>query len=243
MQLTSIGFAGAFMTGSPVKVVRSKRGSIASWRVLNVGSGPAPTRLHPIFSSRKWREVTLDADPAVKPDLVGSSANLHDLVPDGAFDAIYASHVLEHLFSHEVLLALKEYRRVLSPSGFALITCPDMESIADTITRNGLEITAYNSPAGPITPLDMVFGHSRSIENGNLYMAHRTGFTVERLGRLLALAGFRESRVSRGTSYDLWALALAEGADLRHVAELFKGAPQESLAKSPYAEVFRQGNQ
>src|SRR5665213_540831 len=40
----------------------------------------------------------------------------------------------------------------------------------------------YTSPAGPITPLDMLFGHSDSIASGHLYMAHKTGFTCASLG-------------------------------------------------------------
>lgn len=51
----------------------------------------------------------------------------HDLAqplpyPDGYFDAVWCSEVLEHLF--DPLFALKEFRRVLAPGGKLLVTVP-----------------------------------------------------------------------------------------------------------------------
>jgi hypothetical protein len=43
--------------------------------------------------------------------------------------------------------------------------------------------------------------------NGNLFMAHRTGFTATSLGQCLQEAGFDEVRVHEGHRWDLWALA------------------------------------
>ncbi len=64
---------------------------------------------------------------------------------------------------------------MLKPDGFALITCPDLETVADLSLSKGLE--AYQSTAGSIRPLDMLYDHSRSIAGGRTYMAHKTGFT------------------------------------------------------------------
>ena len=63
--------------------------------------------------------------------------------------------------------------------------------------------------AGPVSPLDMLFGHNLSIQKGNSFMAHRTGFTAKRLGNLLIQAGFKEVRIIHGDNYDLWAIAIA----------------------------------
>ena len=41
-------------------------------------------------------------------------------------DAVFSSHNIEHLYPHEVPLALKEFMRVLKPDGFVLMTCPDL---------------------------------------------------------------------------------------------------------------------
>jgi hypothetical protein len=61
--------------------------------------------------------------------------------------------------------------------------------------------------SGPITPLDMIFGHTASLARGNQYMAHRTGFTARTLQQLLVEAGFVDVTLRRGGSFDLWATA------------------------------------
>ena len=91
-------------------------------RVLNVGSGaPGGGRLHPGFEDGAWREVRLDIDPAVNPDIVASVIDLKSVVADESFDAIWSSHSLEHLHTHEVIPALQEFRRVLRPGGRLMV--------------------------------------------------------------------------------------------------------------------------
>jgi len=137
---------------------------------------------------------------------------MRKLVPNASFDAIWSSHTLEHLYAHEVPLALAEFMRILKADGFALITSPDLEAAAALILDQGLDRTAYVSPMGPITPHDMLFGHSASIARGKTYMAHNTGFSSATLGNLLVNAGFGMVLVKRDR-LDLWALALMEDAD------------------------------
>jgi SAM-dependent methyltransferase len=183
-------------------------------QVLNAGSGPdLAKKLHPVFRSEEWRQVRLDIDPRVKPDLIGSVTDLRAVVPDGSCDAVWSSHNIEHLHAHEVRPALSEFRRVLKPDGFALITCPDLEAVAQLVVEGKLEETAYTAPAGPITALDMLFGFGASIERGNTFMAHNTGFTRDRLGHLLLECGFAEAWVTKGRMYDLWAVALMPEVD------------------------------
>jgi predicted SAM-dependent methyltransferase len=182
-------------------------------RVLNAGCGQlSPLSLHPAFQDPSWIEVRLDIDERVRPDLVASICDMN-VVADASFDAIWCSHNLEHLYGHEIDKALAEFQRVLKPDGFALIACPDLEAIAELIVRGRAEEAAYNSAMGPITALDMLFGHSGSIAKGNLFMAHNTGFTADRLGRLLVESGFVEALVVKGPGFDLWALALMPQAD------------------------------
>ncbi len=187
---------------------------VGPYRVLNVGSGaPVRQKLHTIFHTPDWQEVRMDIDPAVQPDLLGDMIDMRDIVADESFDAVWSSHNIEHLYDHQVPRALAEFRRILKPHGFAIINCPDMFSIARQILEHGLEDAAYISPAGPISPLDMLFGFGKAIANGNTFMAHRTGFSVERLRRLLDAAGFTESWVARGNGFDLWAVALMDATD------------------------------
>jgi SAM-dependent methyltransferase len=188
-------------------------------RVLNAGSGPKGSdRLHPYFRNASWQDVRMDIDEAVRPDLVGSITDLGQIA-DATFDAVWCSHSLEHLHQHEVAIALKAFRRILTPGGFALITCPDLEAIAALIVGGRLEEAAYQSPAGPITALEMLYGHGPSIAQGQIFMAHRTGFTADRIGRLLLEADFCEALVTKGRTFDLWALALTREAarhELQH---------------------------
>ncbi len=180
--------------------------------LLHIGCGTAsPERLPDCFKSAQWHEVKLDIDPKVKPDIVASLTDM-SAVASASVDAVWSSHNIEHLEGFQVPQALREIRRVLKPGGFALITLPDLQRIAELVAQDRGEDVLYTSPAGPITPLDMLFGHQASLARGNHYMAHRTGFTAKRLGKMLAEAGFGEVRVVKGRSFDLWAVALASSA-------------------------------
>ena len=110
---------------------------------------------------------------------------------------------------------------MLKPDGFALITCPDLETVADLILSKGLDNEAYQSPAGSISSLDMLYDHSRSIAGGRTYMAHRTGFTCPRLGQLLIDAQFSTALAKRDR-FDLWALALMPIANQERIQQDLK---------------------
>jgi len=175
--------------------------------VLNVGCGyPLRQKLHRHFHGPEWREVRLDLDPAVQPDIVCSITDMGP-VSANTIDAVWSSHNLEHLQRHEVPLALGEFIRVLKPQGLLLLTLPDLQQVAQLVVDDKLEDLAYQSPSGPVTPLDMIFGHTASLARGNRYMAHRTGFTARTLHQALVEAGFVEVRLRAGGSFDLWATA------------------------------------
>lgn len=213
--------------------------------VLNAGSGPRdPKRLHPMFRAPQWSEVTLDIDPSVKPDRIGSVTDMRGIFTDAAFDAVWSSHNLEHLFAPDVLPALREFKRILKPTGFALITCPNIEEVARLLLDEGLQYQAYESAAGPITVHDMIFGHSRSIEAGHHFMAHNTGFTHENLGACALEAGFPEARVGKGPGFTLWSILLMEQTDPAEIDALLRDTdlaflmteiPPKDLADSPGA--------
>jgi predicted SAM-dependent methyltransferase len=182
-------------------------------RLLNAGSGPGTAqRIARMIVDYGWEETRFDIDPDVKPDVLGSILALSGAFEPHSFDAVWSSHVLEHLYAHEVYPTLRQFHEVLKPDGFALIMSPDVESVAQFIVEHGIAAIAYHSPAGPIRPLDMLYGHSRAIEEGRVYMAHRTGFTAERLGNLLLMAGFPTVSVST-QNFEVCALALMLEAD------------------------------
>ena len=175
--------------------------------VLHIGCGVhIPDKLHETFRGPDWTEVRLDINPAVSPDIVASITDMQD-VADHSFHALYSSHNLEHLHPHEVPLALKEFRRVLHPQGFALLTVPDLQQVAEFIARDQAEEPILMTDKGPIAPLDVVFGFRPFLARGNLYMAHNFGFTATTLHAALAEAGFATVAVERDGVFNLWATA------------------------------------
>lgn len=175
---------------------------------LHVGCGTKhKNATTPGFNTDSWHECRLDIDPRVQPDVVGSITQMQQL-SDQSMDAIFSSHNLEHLNAFEVPLALREFMRVLKDDGFLVLTCPDLQTVAEWIAQDKLLQPAYHSPAGPITPLDMVFGLQQAIANGNSYMAHRCGFTQKVLAAHLKHAGFVSVLTARRSrAFDLWAIA------------------------------------
>lgn len=211
--------------------------------VLHVGCGaPAPNKLPKPFRNGDWREIRFDIDPNVKPDVVGTMTDMGNFA-DGAVDAVYSSHNIEHLYVQEIPLALREFLRVLTAMGFVLITCPDLQSIASLVADDKLIEPAYVSPAGPISPFDMLYGHRASLMRGNLHMAHRSGFTARLLAVTLREIGFAHVVVARDRpNYALWAIA-SKGkwadADMKKAAQLFM--PQGTAEHVGKAETARTG--
>jgi SAM-dependent methyltransferase len=173
--------------------------------VLHVGCGVLhPLSLHESFRTPEWHEVRLDIDPAVQPDIVASIVDMSP-VPPASVDAVWSHHNIEHVSAHEVPQVLKEFFRVLRPGGGVLLATPDLQGVAEAIAKDRLEDALYRSPAGNVSPLDVVYGYGSEIARGRDYMTHRTGFTLRTLTQRLTRAGFVEVHVERSRGYALWA--------------------------------------
>lgn len=112
-------------------------------------------------------------------------------LPAAQFDAVYCSHNLEHYYRHDVPRVLAGFRHVLNADGFAEIHVPDLADLMQTVVRRGLDVDdlLYQSPAGPITVRDVLYGLGTEIErSGNDFWAHKTGFTKKSLTALLVHA-------------------------------------------------------
>lgn len=172
--------------------------------VLNVGCGPRTiTVIGTAFPAAEWQELRLDINPAADPDIVASMTDM-PAVPDGAVDAVWSSHNLEHLDPHEVPRALQEFLRVLRPGGQLLLAVPDLQMVARLVFEDRIDEPLYQSGAGPIFPLDVVYGYAPAIAAGNRFMAHRTGFTPRMLSKALQEAGFEAIALwRRAEAYEL----------------------------------------
>lgn len=159
--------------------------------VLVVGSG------HDAASYWAGYEVTrLDIDPSTSPDIV---ASMTDMGAIGPFDVVYCSHALEHLYPHEVPVALGEFHRVLSPGGVAVILVPDLE---------GVPATADVLPGSSLCGLHLYYGDARLIPQ-HPYMAHHCGFVADTLRDAMEAAGFKVS-TERMSYYNLMGIGTKE---------------------------------
>lgn len=61
--------------------------------------------------------VNLDARPQPHVHIVTTNLFKLSMIPDGAVDLIYMSHVLEHVSHLDVVSAMREFRRILRPDG------------------------------------------------------------------------------------------------------------------------------
>jgi len=182
-------------------------------RILNVGGGHKGIPLPPQFA--EFEQVLLDIDPRGQPDIVCDARKLDTLEPN-QFDAVYCSHNLEHYYRHEVPNVLRGFLHVLKDGGFAYIVVPDMAQVLHaTVARKlDLEDTLYESAAGPITVLDVIYGYGKEIEmSGQDFYAHKTGFTPKSLISLIERVGF-------SITYNA-----ANNLDLKSIA--FKGRPAD----------------
>jgi hypothetical protein len=189
------------------------------------------------FASDGWREIRLDIDQAVKPDIIGSITAMPEIL-DASMDALFSAHNLEHLYAHEVPLALREFYRVLKFEGFLILTCPDIQAVAAAMAQGALSEALYHSPSGPISPLDIVFGHRGLIATGMTPMAHRTAFNQNLLAAELRRAGFATVMTTpRPEKFDMWALASPGELDIDSVRALAREHFPAGLTKGTLASA------
>jgi len=181
--------------------------------VLNVGGNNKEIPLPTEFA--EFEHFLLDIDPSRSPDIVYDARKLATFEAM-KFDAIYCSHNLEHYYRHEVQEVLKGFLHVLKEGGFASIHVPDIQGLMRTTIERGLDIddVLYQSPAGPIMVLDVMYGYAAEIErSGQEFFAHKTGFTEKSLFKALLKAGFTN--------------IYTEVGNLEVKALAFKGAPDQ----------------
>lgn len=189
---------------------------------LHVGCGPKhKNQTTKGFNTSEWQEIRFDIDKSVNPDVVGTMTDMSSVATESV-DALFSSHNIEHLYPHDVPIALKEFYRVLKADGFVIITCPDLLSVCQLVAEDKLTEPAYQSPAGPIAPIDILYGHRPSMAQGNLFMAHRCGFTRKTLTVDLQIAGFSAVGVLEDKqNFNLWAIASKKAINEEELRALF----------------------
>lgn len=176
------------------------------------------------FDINAWNEIRFDIDESRNTDLIGTIVDL-SLVQTGSVDAVYSAYNLDHIYPHEVPLALKEFFRVLKDDGIAIIKCPDIQSVCEAIGKDKLLDVFYQSPVGPITPIDILFGNRKAIAKGNEFMAKKGGFTYSVLDGALHQAGFvirYGGRIKNGRELSVVAFkSMKSELELKNIADPF----------------------
>jgi len=159
-------------------------------RVLNVGGGSKAIPIPGHYAN--WEHVLLDIDARREPDVVCDARELATL-PADLYDAIYCSHNLEHYWRHDLARVLAGFVHVLRAHGFAEIVVPDVKAAIEEMARRGTDLDdfLYESPAGPISVNDVIYGSGAMIAAyGNDFMAHKNAFSPTTLADALRKAGF-----------------------------------------------------
>lgn len=116
-----------------------------------------------------------------KCDYVVDARDL-SIFEDNSFEEVYSRQMLEHIQPYDTEQVLKEMYRVLQPGGKVKISVPDVERICIgwLVDKTVEENEALNNIWGTV------------YEGGKRFARreHKTGFTFERLSRLLKEADF-----------------------------------------------------
>jgi predicted SAM-dependent methyltransferase len=184
-------------------------------KVLNVGCGQVKLDFE-LF--KYYKEIRLDTDENSNPDIIGSIVDMKG-VKDESIDAIWASHVIEHIYWSELPKAFEEIKRVLKPSGFAIILTPNLAVIADFI-KDDLTKTIYMSPYGPVTPLDILYGFREYTKVGMDGMSHKMGFNTKLIQEILNSQEWPKGKIYT-TEYDIIAIFGKKEPDYKLIEKSF----------------------
>lgn len=97
---------------------------------------------------------------------------------DETFDAVYSSHLLEHLYPEQALSCLREAHRILREGGVIRVAVPDLDTMIGEYDWND-----------PDAFLDIFFEGKQRLEKNR----HHWHYNALSLQRVLRRAGFRET--------------------------------------------------
>lgn len=125
----------------------------------------------------------IDADLCSRSDLIGGVETLR--LRSRSVEAIYSSHVLEHIPRARCRGVLKEWFRVLTEGGQLFVAVPDLEALCAIYlsSLHGRDAETLDLAAG------MIYGGQ-----GNPYNFHSNGFSLVTMKAMLESVGFDEVR-------------------------------------------------
>lgn len=149
--------------------------------ILEIGANVKPQAIH-LYPNDKI--VTMDIDKSLKPDIVMDAGKMSY---KNKFDAILASHVLEHFSYHDTLDILKLWINALVKGGSLHIIVPSWEWSARQVLSE--------------TPSKALWGHTFAGLT-NEWDVHKAMFTMKTLRAMLDKAGLNVEE-AKTTKYSL----------------------------------------
>jgi SAM-dependent methyltransferase len=168
---------------------------------LNVGSHDSKIEL-PHLLVDNFLVINLDVDKETNPDICADLCSLpeKELLPfgegglrtKGKFDAVYASHVLEHFSPEDSGKALRALKHCVKDTGFVVVRVPSVELLVQHVTERSIGFdqslhVGTGIPMG-VTGMNVLFGMP---ERGD-FMRHKKHWTGPELIRDLQQVGFTE---------------------------------------------------
>jgi predicted SAM-dependent methyltransferase len=131
--------------------------------------------------------------------------------PDGSAEAVYSSHMIEHLARWQALALLRECHRVLRPDGRVRLATPDLAAWVEEYRADG-DADAFNERFGHFveTPSSSARGLLQRLFPG---AAHQWLYDEASLRRLLEEAGFVDVERRGFRDSELPDIALLEDRD------------------------------
>lgn len=136
-------------------------------------------KLHIGGEDAKEGWTIINAQQKEHVDIVGNITDLSEF-KDESIDAIYASHVLEHVSQNDITKTIAGIYRVLKKGGTFYCSVPNMEVLSKMLIHKDLDINQKWHV------MRMMFGGQ--IDD---YDFHFIGWTLEFLNNFLGNAGFK----------------------------------------------------
>lgn len=162
-------------------------------KFLNIGAGTSKEA--PSFFEG-WKQDVLDIDPEVKPDIL---CDAKDLDIKNEYDGVYIAHTLEHFYKHDVPIVLNNIYNALKEGGRLEILVPNIKELILKLAESTLDINDvyYRTGDGlPVTYHDVIYGWDIAMSSGNLFYAHKCGFTPLSICMALNIAKFKDIKIS-----------------------------------------------
>jgi len=177
--------------------------------ILEIGAGPKP-QAHLIPSWEGAEIHTMDADEQYNPTILHDAATMPEDIY-GKYDAILASHVLEHFPHWKTLEVLNEWKKAVKPDGGEIhVVVPSFEWAA--------EEALSEHPSRGVLP--HLFGGITT-----QWDVHMTAFTMRHLRVLFEHAGLAVTRARTGP-YNINAYGEVVTAQQHYVCGVRKNAVQ-----------------